>query len=65
MFDFNEDKLTDGQDAYKWCDAWRAVECKAQSKAQASSDIIHGYDADEVRKAVEFYRKAKSLLSGK
>lgn len=71
MFDFNEDKLKDGQimkvamqdgrDAYKWCNAWRAVERrKAQSKLQFSSDLINGYNADEVRKAIEFYRKAKS-----
>lgn len=55
----------DGRDVYKWCNAWRAVERrKAQSKLQSSSDLIHGYDADEVRKAIDFYRKAKSLLSG-
>lgn len=54
-----------GRDVYKWCNAWRTVERrKAQSKAQVNSDLIHGYDADEVRKAVEFYRKTKSLLNG-
>ena len=25
---------------------------------------IHGYDADEVEKAIQFYRKAKALLNG-
>ena len=55
----------DGRDVYKWCNAWRAVERrKAQGKLQASSDLIHGYDADEVRKAIKFYRKAKALLNG-
>ncbi|UAV84721.1 hypothetical protein [Escherichia phage P817] len=53
-----------GRDIHKWCDPWRSVERKSHSKLQASSDMIHGYDADEVRKAVEFYRKAKSLLNG-
>jgi len=55
----------DGRDVYKWCNAWRAVERrKAQSKLRSSSDLIHGYDADEVEKAIEFYRKAKTLLNG-
>ena len=54
----------DEVDIQKWCSACRSVERKAQSKLQTSSDLIHGYDADEVRKAVEFYRKAKSLLNG-
>lgn len=55
----------DVRDVYKWCNAWRAVERrKYQSKLQSSSDLIHGYDADEVRKAIQFYRKAKSLLNG-
>lgn len=55
----------DGRDVYKWCNAWRAVERrKAQSKLRSSSDLIHGYDADEVEKAIQFYRKAKSLLNG-
>ena len=45
----------DNLDVRRWCNVWRADD---------SSDLIHGYDADEVRKAIEFYRKAKSLLSG-
>lgn len=53
-----------GRDIHKWCDAWSAVERKYQSKAQLNSDLIHGYDADEVEKAIEFYRKAKALLNG-
>lgn len=48
------------RDVYKWCNAWRIDERNAQLKP----DLIHGYDADEVRKAIEFYRKAKSLLNG-
>ena len=43
------------KDVNNWCDAWRTDDSK---------DLIHGYDADEVRKAIEFYRKAKSLLNG-
>ena len=54
----------DDRDAYKWCNAWRAVERKAMRKLQTSSDLIHGYDADEVEKAIQFYRKAKALLNG-
>lgn len=54
----------DEVDIHKWCNAWREEESKAQGKLQASSDLIHGYDADEVRKAIEFYRKAKTLLKG-
>lgn len=45
----------DEADINKWCNAWRD---------DGGSDLIHGYDADEVRKAIEFYRKAKSLLNG-
>ena len=45
-------------DVNKWCNAWLDNEPE-------SNDLIHGYDDDEVRKAVEFYRKAKSLLNGK
>lgn len=48
----------------EWCDSWRSVERKSHSKLQASSDMIHGYDADEVEKAIQFYRKAKALLNG-
>ena len=50
----------DGRDVYKWCNAWRIDERNAQLK----QDLIHGYDADEVRKAIEFCRKAKALLNG-
>ena len=53
-----------GRDINKWCDSWRAVERKDQGKLQSSSDLIHGYDADEVEKAIQFYRKAKTLLNG-
>lgn len=53
-----------GRDIHKWCDSWRSVERKSHSKLQASSDMIHGYDADEVEKAIQFYRKAKALLNG-
>lgn len=45
----------DNLDVRRWCNVWRADD---------RSDLIHGYDADEVRKAIEFYRKAKSLLNG-
>lgn len=45
------------RDISKWCSQWRDIEPE-------SNDLIHGYDADEVRKAIEFYRKAKSLLNG-
>lgn len=48
----------DEADINKWCDTWR------ESEPKREPDLIHGYDADEVRKAIEFYRKAKSLLSG-
>lgn len=45
----------DEADINKWCGAWRADDSK---------DLIHGYDADEVEKAIQFYRKAKALLNG-
>ena len=55
----------DCRDVYKWCNAWLAVERrKSHSKLQARSDMIHGYDADEVEKAIQLYRKAKALLNG-
>ena len=47
----------DERDAYTWCNQWRT---DAQQK-----ETIFGYDADEVRKSIDFYRKAKSLLNGK
>lgn len=50
----------DNLDARKWLGAWRTEGRKSQSEPE----LIHGYDADEVRKAIEFYRKAKSLLNG-
>lgn len=45
----------DNLEVRRWCNVWRS---------DNSKDLIHGYDADEVRKAIEFYRKAKSLLNG-
>lgn len=44
------------------------VEFKAwlsqKNKGDTKKSTIHGYDADEVEKAIQFYRKAKSLLNG-
>lgn len=48
------------RDVYKWCNAWHIDERNAQLKPE----LIHGYDADDVEKAIQFYRKAKSLLNG-
>ncbi|GCG54433.1 hypothetical protein [Escherichia coli] len=43
----------------EWCDTWAVDE-------HASRLPYHlRYDEDEVEKAIEFYRKAKSLLTGK
>ena len=53
---------------HPWLVGVPPVEFKAwlsqQNKDDNEKPTIHGYDADEVEKAVEFYRKAKSLLNG-
>lgn len=51
----------DEHDVYTWCNQ----ENLSKSRSRwGQSPTINGYDADEVEKAIEFYRKAKALLNG-
>lgn len=54
---------------HPWIVGVPRVEVKALLSQTSEDDskppTIHGYDADEVEKAIQFYRKAKSLLNGK
>lgn len=50
----------DERDVYAWCTEMDGLRYVPDTKPPT----IHGYDADEVEKAIEFYRKAKALLNG-
>ncbi len=52
----------DERDVYTWCSQHRSD--ARRSHYVPPQTTIHGYDADEVEKAIQFYRKAKSLLNG-
>lgn len=49
------------RDVYNWCNQEKLSESRSRRE---KAPIIHGYDTDEVEKAIEFYRKAKALLNG-
>ena len=53
----------DKDDVQNWCSQYRS-DAPRRSHYVTPQTTIHGYDADEVEKAIEFYRKAKSLLNG-
>ena len=50
----------DNDDVQNWCTQYRSD----APRSHYTPSTIHGYDADEVEKAIEFYRKAKALLNG-
>lgn len=52
----------DERDVYTWCNQYRSD--APRSHYVPPQTTIHGYDADEVEKAIQFYRKAKALLNG-
>ena len=52
----------DKDDVQSWCSQYRSD--APRSHYVPPQTTIHGYDADEVEKAIQFYRKAKSLLNG-
>lgn len=52
----------DKDDVQNWCSQYRSD--SPRSHYVPPQTTIHGYDADEVEKAIQFYRKAKSLLNG-
>lgn len=52
----------DERDVYTWCSQHRTD--ARRSHYAPPQTTIHGYDVDEVEKAIQLYRKAKSLLSG-
>lgn len=54
----------DERDVYTWCSQHRSDARRSHYVETMKPTTIHGYDADEVGKAVQFYRKAKALLNG-
>ncbi|AHY83214.1 hypothetical protein [Escherichia phage e4/1c] len=52
----------DERDVYRWCSQY--LSDAPSSHYVRPQTTIHGYDADEVEKAIQFYRKAKALLNG-
>ncbi|MES1707771.1 hypothetical protein [Escherichia coli] len=52
----------DKDDVQNWCSQYRSD--APSSHYVPPQTTIHGYDADEVEKAIQFYRKAKALLNG-
>lgn len=52
------------RDVYNWCNQYRSDAPRPHYVEPTKPLSIHGYDADEVEKAIEFYRKAKALLNG-
>ncbi len=52
----------DERGVYRWCNQYRSD--ARRSHYVPPQTTIHGYDADEVEKAIQFYRKAKALLNG-
>lgn len=52
----------DYSDVKAWCNQYRSDVPRPQYVTPKAT--IFGYDADEVEKAIQFYRKAKSLLNG-
>lgn len=52
------------RDVYNWCSQYRSDAPRSHYVEPIKPPTIHGYDADEVEKAIQFYRKAKSLLNG-
>lgn len=54
----------DNDDVQNWCSQYRSDAPRSHYVEPMKPPSIHGYDADEVEKAIEFYRKAKALLNG-
>lgn len=54
----------DERDVYTWCSQHRSDARRSHYVETMKPTTIHGYDADEVGKAIQFYRKAKALLNG-
>ena len=54
----------DERDVYTWCSQYRSDAPRSHYVEPIKPPTIHGYDADEVEKAIQFYRKAKTLLNG-
>lgn len=54
----------DKDDVYKWCNQYRSDAPRSHYVEPTKPPTIYGYDADEVEKAIQFYRKAKALLNG-
>ena len=54
----------DERDVYTWCSQYRSDARRSHYVEPTKPTAIHGYDADEVEKAIQFYRKAKALLNG-
>ena len=52
------------RDVYNWCSQYRSDAPRYHYVEPIKPTTIHGYDADEVEKAIRFYRKAKALLNG-
>ncbi|AHI60535.1 hypothetical protein AHP24_67 [Escherichia phage bV_EcoS_AHP24] len=52
----------DKDDVQNWCSQYRSD--APRSNYVPPQTTIHGYDADEVEKAIQFYRKAKALPNG-
>lgn len=52
------------RDVYNWCSQHRSDAPRSHYVEPIKPPTIHGYDADEVEKAIQFYRKSKSLLNG-
>lgn len=52
------------RDVYNWCSPYRSDAPRSHYVEPIKPPTIHGYDADEVEKAIQFYRKAKALLNG-
>lgn len=54
----------DERDVYTWCNQFRCDATRSHYVEPMKPPTINGYDADEVEKAIQFYRKAKSILNG-
>lgn len=52
------------RDVYNWCSQYRSDAPRSHYIEPMKPPTIHGYEADEVEKAIQFYRKAKALLNG-
>lgn len=52
------------RDVYNWCSQYRSYAPRSHYIEPIKQPTIHGYDADEVEKSIQFYRKAKALLNG-